>query len=45
MLMRMVLVPDITVIKNPFFEGLSDKSVDDVAEVLAGHLEDFLHDG
>ena len=45
MLMRMVLVPDITVIKNPFFEGLSDKSVDHVAEILAGHLSNLLHDG
>ena len=45
MLFRMVLVTDITVIEDPLFEGLADEGVDDVAEVLAGHLADFLHDG
>ena len=41
----MDLVALVAVLPNPVGKGLSHEGVDDVADVLAGHLADFLHDG
>ena len=45
MLLRVVRIPGFAVLKDPLLEGLTNEGVDHVAEVLAGHLANLLHDG
>ena len=43
MLLGVLLVPLVAILHHPLVEGLSYFRVDDVADVLPGHLADLLH--
>ena len=45
LLLDVGLVALLAVLPHPDLEGLADEGVDDVAEVLPGHLPDLPHDG
>ena len=43
--MSVVLIPGLTVLEDPLLESLTNEGIDHVAEVLAGHFANLLHNG